>query len=173
MTAVISGEGRDPRALQQAIEGHDAVIGIISASSRNDPHQAAEVAENLTTLMTREHVRRLVIASAHPIVAIIPRLPIAVLKIVFAKAYADLRVMETIVSASDLDCIARLNRLTDAPARDTARISQDLLTRPCLTRADVATALLQILESSPRPAAPSTPPARELPPALAECALLL
>jgi len=61
-------------------------------------------------------VRRVAMISAYPIVGIRPRLPIAVLRFVFAESYADAAEMEQILAGSDLDwTVLRLNRLTDGP----------------------------------------------------------
>jgi len=60
-----------------------------------------------------------------------------------------MKAMEQIVTASDIGWrIARLNRLTDAPARGGTRITSGLLDKPtALTRADAAAALLDISQN--------------------------
>jgi uncharacterized protein YbjT (DUF2867 family) len=143
---VVHGDGRDAQDLRDAVTGADAVIAIVAAATRKGPHQTAEVAGVLTDQMAALDVPRLIITSAYPIVATAPRLPIALLNWVLADAYADVRAMEGIVTSSDLDWrIARLNRLTDAPARGGTRISRDVFARPAgITRADAATALIDI-----------------------------
>jgi putative NADH-flavin reductase len=148
LAAIVSGDGRDPDAVRAAIASTDAVIAIIAAPSRKGPHHIADVARTITGAMSETCVRRLVITSAYPIVGAKPRLPIALLKLVFADAYADGAAMEQIVSTSGLDwTIARLNRLTDEPPRGTIHTSHDLLDRPsAITRTDAAAALLDIVE---------------------------
>jgi putative NADH-flavin reductase len=149
LAAIVPGDGRDSDAVRTAIAGADAVIAIIAAPSRKGPHHIADVARTITGAMSETTgVRRLVITSAYPIVGTKPRLPLALLKLVFADAYADGAAMEHLVSTSGLDwTIARLNRLTDKPPRGTIRISHDLLDRPsALTRTDAAAALLDIVE---------------------------
>lgn len=148
LAAIVSGDGRDPDAVRTAIAGTDAVIAIIAAPSRKGPHHIADVARTITGAMSETGVRRLVITSAYPIVGVKPRLPIALLKLVFADAYADGAAMEQLVSTSGLDwTIARLNRLTDEPPRGTIHTSHDLLDRPsAITRTDAAAALLDIVE---------------------------
>lgn len=148
LAAIVSGDGRDPDAVRAAIAGTDAVIAIIAAPSRKGPHHIADVARTITGAMSETGVRRLVITSAYPIVGAKPRLPIALLKLVFADAYADGAAMEQLVSTSGLDwTIARLNRLTDEPPRGTIHTSHDLLDRPsAITRTDAAAALLDIVE---------------------------
>ncbi len=147
---VVNGDGRDPDAVVRAVAGADAVIAILGPPSRHGPHHSAEMAGVITTAMQRTRVRRLVVTSAYPLVADTPRLPIAVLRRVFAAAYADAAALEDAVTVSGLEwTIARLNRLTDARAQAGTRISSDLFTRPsALSRADAAAALLTITESN-------------------------
>jgi uncharacterized protein YbjT (DUF2867 family) len=148
LAAVVSGDGRDPQAVREAIAGADAVIAIVVADSRKGPHHSAAVSRVIVDAMTDLSVRRLAFTSAYPIVANKPRLPIALLRFMLADAYADLSRMEQIVSASDLDwTIVRLNRLTDRPARGALRTSRGLFDKPsAMTRADAAATLLDIVE---------------------------
>lgn len=145
--AVVTGDGRDPEAVRRAVTGADAVIAIVAAAGRKGPHHAAAVARVLTDVMPEAGTRRLIVTSAYPIVADRPRVPLALLRRLFADAYADTARMERIVSASGLDwTIVRLNRLTDRPARGSVRISPGLLDRPtAVPRADVAAGLLDAL----------------------------
>ncbi len=143
-------ERRRPRpyAVRKAITGSHAVIAIIGASSRKGPHQTADVARNLITTMSQESVARLIITSAYPLVADKPRLALALVTRIFADTYADATAMEQLVSASDLQwTIARPTRLTNRRARGRITISRELLDKaPSITRADLATALLNIAE---------------------------
>jgi putative NADH-flavin reductase len=150
LAKVVPGDGRDPHAVRQAITDADAVIAIVSPSGRSGPYHTAAVAEVLTAQMTDLGVRRLVVTSAYPIVGDKPHLPMALLRRVFAAAYADAARMEQIVSASELDwTIVRLNRLTDRPAHGTVRISQDLFHKPsAMSRADAAVMLLNVVEDA-------------------------
>lgn len=152
VTRVVQGDGRDLDRVRTAVDGADAVIAIVAANTRKGPHPAAEVSRTLVAAMTEAGVRRLVVTSAYPLVAERPRLPIAVLRAVFAAAYADAAAMEHTVSTSALDwSIVRLNRLLDAPARGGVHVSRDLLDRPtALTRADAAATLLDITEDDSR-----------------------
>ena len=133
LAGVVVGDGRDPQAVASAVRGADAVIAIVAAPSRGGPHQAAEVIRVVTAAMARHGVR--------------PRLPLAVLRLVFRDAYADARAMERELQAGPLDwTIARLNRLTDKPAEGPLEITTDLLARPRpMTRTDTAAALLDIV----------------------------
>ena len=146
LVRVVHGDGRKAADVRDAVTGADVVIAIVGASTRKGPHETAEVAGVLTEQMTALEVPRLVITGAYPIVATTPRLPIALLNRVLADAYADMRLMESVVMHSGVDWrIVRLNRLTDGPARGACRVSRDLLARPtAITRADAAAALLDI-----------------------------
>jgi uncharacterized protein YbjT (DUF2867 family) len=141
---VVRGDGRDPEAVRAAIDGADAVIVIVAAAGRKGPHETADVVKVITSQMTELGVRRLVLTSAYPLVGDRPRLPIAVIRRVFADVYADAAEAGRIAMASGLDwTIAYLNRLLDKPATGRARVSTELFARPTsVTRADVATVLL-------------------------------
>ncbi|MFB9239176.1 NAD(P)-dependent oxidoreductase [Plantactinospora siamensis] len=147
-TRVVTGDGRDRAAVGAAVIGADAVIAVIGGTGRRGPHHTAAVAGVLAACMSENGVRRLAITSAYPIVAVRPRLAMALLRWLLADAYADVARMERIVSAADLDwTIVRLNRLTDGPPRGRPRISRDLLDRPSpITRADAAGVLLNTVE---------------------------
>lgn len=144
LASVVHGDGRDPQAVRTAVRGADAVIAIVAARTRKGPHQAAEVLKVVTGEMASLGVRRIVITSAYPLVGDRPRLPIALLRLVLAAAYADAAEAARIVSETDLDwTIAHLNRLTDKPATGRVRVSRELFARPsAITRADVAAVLL-------------------------------
>jgi uncharacterized protein YbjT (DUF2867 family) len=150
LTAVVSGDGREPQAVRQAITDADAIIAILAASTRKGPHQTAAVARVITEAMNDLGVRRLAITSAYPLVGRKPRVPMALLRLILAEAYADVSKMEQIVSGSNLDwTIVRLNRLTDKPVQEEVRMSRDLFDRPsAMTRASAATTLLNIVEDN-------------------------
>lgn len=141
---VVRGDGRDPDAVRTAVEGADAVIVVVAAVGRKGPHESAEVLRVVTTQMAGLSVRRLVLTSAYPLVADRPRLPVAIIRRVFADAYADAAEAGRITIASGLDwTIAYLNRLLDKPATGQGRVSTELFARPTsVNRADVATVLL-------------------------------
>lgn len=147
--AVVTGDGRDAAAVRSAVTGVEAVIAIVAAASRTGPHHTAEVARVLTAAMGDAGVRRLVITSAYPLVGQRPRLPMVLLRRIFAAAYADAAAMERHVTATDLDwTIVRLNRLTDRPGRGDLTLSRQLLDRPtAISRTDAAAILLDLAET--------------------------
>ncbi|MBD3142868.1 NAD(P)-dependent oxidoreductase [Microbispora bryophytorum] len=146
--AVVEGDGRDLDKMRTAVEGADAVISIINGGDRDDPHRAAEATRTIIQAMTDSGVERLIVTTPYPIVARKPFLLIWLLRRLLATPYADARDLEQAVNASDLDwTIVRLTRLTDRPAVGAVVIRRELLDKPRgLTRADVATALLDIAE---------------------------
>ncbi|MBO0865273.1 MAG: NAD(P)H-binding protein [Mycobacterium sp.] len=146
---VVAGDGRDPAAIETAVHGADAVIAIVSARSRKGPHHTAEVARVITSAMSASGVDRLITTSVYPLIGQSPRLPMALLRRVFADAYDDMRAMEQHVRSSSLDwTIIRLNRLTNADRITPLRLSTDLLVKPAaMSRPSVAAALLDIAEA--------------------------
>jgi putative NADH-flavin reductase len=152
LAAVVRGDGRDPEAVRKAIDGADAVIAIVAGAGRKGPHETADVVKVITSEMTGLGVRRIVLTSAYPMVGDRPRLPIAVIRRVFAAAYADAAQAGRIVQSSGLDwTIAYLNRLTDKPATGRAQVSTELLTRSTsVSRADVAAILLDAAQDPAR-----------------------
>jgi len=149
-TRVVTGDGRDPGAVRDAVTGADALIAVIAAPARTGPHHTAAVTRVLAGVLPGTGVRRLAITSAYPIVAERPRIPIALLRWALADAYADAAAMEQIVSTVDLDwTVVRLNRLVDRPASGRVLISRSQLDRPRpIARADAAATLLDTVEST-------------------------
>ncbi|KAB8185440.1 NAD(P)-dependent oxidoreductase [Microbispora catharanthi] len=146
--AVVEGDGRDLDKMRAAVEGADAVISIINGGDSRDPHRAAEATRTVIQAMTETGVERLIVTTPYPIVARRPFLLIWLLRRLLATPYADARDLEQAVSTSELDwTIVRLTRLTDRPAVGAVVIRRELLAKPrSLTRADVATTLLDIAE---------------------------
>ncbi|MGD7731593.1 NAD(P)-dependent oxidoreductase [Propionibacteriaceae bacterium G57] len=143
---VVTADGTDLSAMRRAVYGADAVVAIISAPSQRGPHQAAAVARGLTHAMADVGARRLVMTSAYPIVGERPRIPIMILRALFAASYADARAMEAHLDTSELDwTIVRFNRLTDGPATGRTVVTPALLDNPApLSRSDAAAVLLDI-----------------------------
>jgi uncharacterized protein YbjT (DUF2867 family) len=152
LASIVRGNGRDPEAVRKAIDGADAVIAIVAGAGRKGPHETAGVLKVIASEMTALGVRRIVMTSVYPIIGDRPRLPIAVIRRVFAAAYADTEQAGHIVQSSGLDwTIAYLNRLTDKPATGRAQVSTELLSRtPSVSRADVAAILLDTAEDPAR-----------------------
>ena len=146
LAAIVEGDARDSHAVRKAINGADTVISTIAGALRNDPHRLADTARVITEAMADLGVRRLLVTSAYPIVVQDPPLPMAILRRLLAASYADGAQMEQIVTSSGLDwTIARLNRLTNKPAKGRVYTSRGPLARPRgITRAAAAATLLDI-----------------------------
>lgn len=143
VVTVVSGDGRDPAALSAALTGSAAAIAIVG-NGRSGPHHAGAVATALVAAMAQTGVRRLLTVSAYPVAARRPRIPVAIIRRVFAAVYADLAVMEEIVAASGLDwAIIRPGRLTDGPRTGRGTLHRgDMHRVPAVSRADLASVLL-------------------------------
>lgn len=150
LRAVVQGDGRDPVAVDRAVDGVDGVILIINGGHGRDPHLAADVARTIVAAMIKRAVRRLVVTSAYPIVGDRPRLAMTVLRLLLATPYADVAAMEEVVAGSGLDwTIVRLNRLTDDAATRRVEISHQLLAKPrAISRPDAAAVLLDTVVDS-------------------------
>ncbi|MGH3299026.1 MAG: NAD(P)-dependent oxidoreductase [Trebonia sp.] len=146
LAAVVQGDARDPGLLDSALAKADAVVSLLPGGTRRDPHLAADTARALVTAMPAAGVRRLVAVSAYPVVGDRPAAVIWLLRRILARPYADIREMEQLLTASDLDwTIARLNRLTSKPATGEITTSTQLLPRPRPhSRADAAAVLLDL-----------------------------
>jgi putative NADH-flavin reductase len=148
LAEIVHGDGGDREAVRETVRASDAVIAIVAARSREGPHQAAAVAHTAVGVMSEEGVARLVMTSAYPLVGQKPRVPMSILRRIFAAAYADCAVMEQTIADSDLDwTIARWTRLTNGHSRGGAAISRDLLAKTrSLPRVDAARVPLEIVE---------------------------
>jgi uncharacterized protein YbjT (DUF2867 family) len=51
LAAVVGGDGRDPQAVRQAVDGADAVISTMSAERRTGPRHVAEVSRVIALAM--------------------------------------------------------------------------------------------------------------------------
>jgi len=149
LSRIATGDGRDPDTAARAVAGTDAVVITVAGGTGKDPHQAAEVTRTVAAAMRDHGVRRLVITSAYPIVAVRPRAVMWILRKALATPYADTAEAERIATTSNLDwIIARLNRLTDHRPVGPPHISAGLLDRATgLSRADAATLLVDLTET--------------------------
>lgn len=110
LAAVVHGDGRDREAVRRAVVGADAVLSTVPGGSRREPHRAVEVTQTIIQAMEDLGVLRLVVTSAYPLVA---DEPVALLRLLFARPYADATAMEQAVGASDLDWTTSPGELAD------------------------------------------------------------
>ena len=142
---VTEGHATDPAAVADVVAGADAVLSALGPRGSKTPGLLGAAASAVTQAMVKHGVGRLICVSAagafiredpeaSPLVKVIlPR--------VFARPFADVREMERVVRASELDwTLVRPTRLVDGPGRGEFRI-RDCYPAPGLTRiarADVA-----------------------------------
>jgi putative NADH-flavin reductase len=139
--------------LQQAIQGHDAVISAFGPRlpiSQADAHLLELFAKALTTAMQRTNVRRVVVESVAFLFkdSILP--PAYVLgRILFPRTVADAAAMERIFAESQLDwTMVRPPELTDKPYAGKYRVREGHL--PLfgfkISRADVADYMIKAVD---------------------------
>jgi uncharacterized protein YbjT (DUF2867 family) len=157
----------DPAALKLAVEGADAVLSGLGATSNSEAGIATQGTRAMAAAMKATGTRRIIVVSAAPIGTvpspgqpnppkhdpgdgfIMQHLLSPLTKAAFRKHYADLAQTEDILRDSDLEWTAvRPPRLTDKPLTDTYRTAygQNLRRGIFISRADVAHYMLRALE---------------------------
>jgi putative NADH-flavin reductase len=152
---VVQGDVMDPATLLPALAGHDAVVSTIGAMSRAPTTLYSVGMRHIIQAMRGAGVKRLVAVSAAPLsIDAGDTLPSRLLfkpllLALFKPVYADMRLMEEEIRASDLDwTIIRPPRLTDKPATGRYRTAQGRSVRRgyIIGRADLAGAILSLLD---------------------------
>ncbi|MGW4700483.1 NAD(P)-dependent oxidoreductase [Streptomyces sp. NPDC004285] len=152
---VLRADLTDPEVLRGAVAGRDAVLSGLGARTRADAGVAARLTRSVLAAMEAEKTRRLLVVSAAPLgpvpegQALVDRAMLSVISSVLKDVYADLRVMESDLAASNADWTAvRPPKLTDKAA--TGRYRTVVGGTPprgrCLARADVAHAMLAMID---------------------------
>lgn len=149
---VIAGQATDAAAVADVMADADAVISALGPRGAKTPALLAAAAEATVTAMGKVGIRRLVCVSAAGafieddpdtgavIKFILPR--------VLAKVFADVREMESVVSASDLDwTLVRATRLVNAPQTGRYRVRPDFppVGGRTIARGDVAHFIAAVL----------------------------
>lgn len=124
---VIEGEATDAAAVAEVAAGADAVVSALGPRGAKTPALLATAAEATVAAMEKAGVRRLVCVSAAGafiegdpdtgalIKFILPR--------VLSKQFTDVRAMESVVTASDLDwTLVRATRLVNGPQTGRYRV---------------------------------------------------
>lgn len=148
--------------LRTALRGQDAVLSalglrIAGLAPWHKPEQPDFLVRSTTALleaMKAEGVRRLEAISAAGVGdsrAQMPHAFRAMLALTSLKfAYGELEKMEQLMLASGLDvCLCRPSGLTDGPATGQARVATRFAGRPTISRADVASWMLDQLDQVP------------------------
>ena len=127
---VIAGEATDVDAVAEAVAGADAVLSALGPRGTKTPALLATAADATVAAMEKAGTRRLICVSAAG--AFIQGDPDtgAVIKFVLprvlAKTFADVREMEAVISASDLDwTLVRATRLVNGPETGHYRVRPD------------------------------------------------
>ncbi|GGS70207.1 NADH-flavin reductase [Streptomyces tanashiensis] len=152
---VLRADLTDPGALRGAVAGRDAVLSGLGARSRADAGVAARLTRSVLTAMEAERTRRLLVVSAAPLgpvpegQALVDKAVLAIVNSVLKDVYADLRVMESDLAASDADWTSvRPPKLTDK--QGTGQYRRVVGGTPprgrSLARADVAHAMLSMID---------------------------
>jgi putative NADH-flavin reductase len=148
---VVTARLDDRAAVLRAVTDTDAVVDALGFRGTGPTTFRRDTARVVTAAMRDAGVRRLVVVSANSAHTTGDSLPIRlivkpVLGWVLRHEFADMRAMEDVVRASDLDwTIVLPPRLTDRPAtgRIRRRIGANVRGSYTMTRADLATAVLQ------------------------------
>jgi putative NADH-flavin reductase len=157
----------DPAMLESAVDGADAVLSGLGATSNSEAGIATQGTRAIVAAMKAAGTRRIIVVSAGPIGTVpspgrpnpprhdpgdgflMRHLGAPLTKAAFRKHYADLAQMEGVLSGSDLDWTAvRPPRLTDRPLTGTYRTArgQNLRSGIFISRADVAHFMLRALD---------------------------
>jgi putative NADH-flavin reductase len=157
----------DPAMLKSAVEGADAVLSGLGATSNSEAGVATEGTRAIGAAMKATGARRIVVVSAAPIGTvpsparpnppkhdpgdgfIMQRVLSPLTKAAFRKHYADLAQMEDVLRDSNLEWTAvRPPRLTGKPLTGTYRTArgQNLRRGAFISRADVAHYMLRALD---------------------------
>jgi putative NADH-flavin reductase len=157
----------DPAMLKSAVEGADAVLSGLGATSNSEAGVATEGTRAIAAAMKATGARRIVVVSAAPIGTvpsparpnppkhdpgdgfIMQRVLSPLTKAAFRKHYADLAQMEDVLRDSNLEWTAvRPPRLTGKPLTGTYRTArgQNLRRGAFISRADVAHYMLRALD---------------------------
>jgi putative NADH-flavin reductase len=140
------GSPMDAAALAEGMKGHDAVLSAIGGGLFSSTIRT-QTARAILDAMQRSGIRRFIVISS---TLNEPSLRSRILSHTLLWAPAkDQRAMETIVTASDAEwTIIRPPVLVHGPVTGAARLSETNTGRPSVTRADVATLMLDLVESA-------------------------
>jgi putative NADH-flavin reductase len=127
---VVNGDATDSNAVAETVAGADAVLSALGPRGAKTPALLATAARNIVVAMDKADVRRLIsVSAAGAFIQGDPNMGALikwVLPRVLAKTFADVREMEAIIAASDLDwTMVRASRLVDTPLTGKYRVRPD------------------------------------------------
>lgn len=153
---VVKADVFAPESLKGALDGTDAVVSALGAPTRKDAGQVcANGVRSILTAMRATGVRRIAAVSAQPVLRSGEGEPLwfrktvrPFIRAVYKNNYADLELMEQALRESDADwTVLRPPYLTDKPGTGRYRTALEAnITGSSLSRADLATALLDVLD---------------------------
>jgi putative NADH-flavin reductase len=153
---VLRGDVLEPRSVERAVKGADAVLSAIGPRSRKAGPVCAPGVAAMVAAMTKEGVRRFVGISAAPVQPYDPadrllyRLTAKkLLRWVLREGYADMARMEDELRRSTLDwTVVRPPYLSDKPARGHYRtaLGRNIPGGYVISRADLAAEMLRCLD---------------------------
>jgi putative NADH-flavin reductase len=145
----------EPATVSDPLAGADAVVSALGiGNSRSATNVYSTGVRNILDAMSRHRIRRLAVISGAPAGprAEQPfaqrRIAMPILELFFGASYADMRRMEAVLQESDQDWVSlRPPRLMRKPAAGSYRLDlKPLKGGSSITHADLATALLDVLE---------------------------
>ena len=127
---VTRGDVLDETAVAEVTDGADAVVSALGPRGAKTPGLLAAAASNTVRAMQKTGARRLVcVSAAGPYVTGDPNmnwLIKTILPRVLARQFADVRAMEDVIRAADLDwTLVRPTRLINRPGTGRYRVSPD------------------------------------------------
>jgi putative NADH-flavin reductase len=141
----IPGDATDAQAIAATVDGADAVVSALGPRGAKAPSLLESAARNTVEAMSKTGARRLICVSAagafidgDPNMSALVKF---ILPRIFATQFADVRAMEQVVRASDLDwTLVRPTRLVDSAATGKYRTAPDYAPPGGrkISRADVA-----------------------------------
>ncbi|MDP9116607.1 MAG: SDR family oxidoreductase [Actinomycetota bacterium] len=154
--AIVQADAHDTEAIDAALTGCDAVVSALGIGASRKPTTVySDGARNVLTAMASHHIDRLAVISASPAgersdqPLLDRRVMMPILDLFFGTSYQDMRRMEALLSASDVNWISlRPPRLLDRPRTGAYRIQPDLPLPKArqITFSDLAMALLDVLD---------------------------
>jgi putative NADH-flavin reductase len=147
---VVEGDVLDPRAVERAMKGQEAVLCALAAPADAPDRTLSKGTARILEAMAAHRVRRLVCLSGagDPESGAARCLPRFLIPFLGGKPYADMRRQAAAIEDSGLDwVIVRPPRLTDEPLKGRYKISLKRPKNRTITRLDLAIFMVNQLRS--------------------------
>ena len=142
---VVTGDVRNPRDVDKAVEGHDAVLSVLGTKPFHKPICALGIL-NIITAMKEHNVQRLIAESAHGARESNKEISTMILRLVLRPVMKDKDEMENIIENSGLEwVVVRPTMLTNGQRTGTYRVGTDFKAGGFakISRADVADLMIK------------------------------